>query len=327
MKTLLKLSLAATAVITAFGAQAQEFPSKDKTVTLVVPYAAGGPTDRVARDLAEALRKPLGGVSVVVDNAAGAGSTIGTAKAARATPDGYTLLLNHISMSTMPTMYRKLAFNVVNDFEYLGIINDVPMTLIARPSMAANNYKELSTWINQNKGKINLGNAGLGSASHLCGLMFQSALQIDMTPVPYKGTAPAITDLIGGQIDLLCDQTTSTTSYIKTGKVKVYGATTKARIASLPQLPTLAEQGIAGFEMYVWHGMYAPKGTPKAVVDRLGTALREALKDPNVKARFAELGTEPVPAEKATPEGLRTHLKAEIDKWGPIYKKAGAYAD
>ena len=175
MKTLLKLSLAATAVITAFGAQAQEFPSKDKTVTLVVPYAAGGPTDRVARDLAEALRKPLGGVSVVVDNAAGAGSTIGTAKAARATPDGYTLLLNHISMSTMPTMYRKLAFNVVNDFEYLGIINDVPMTLIAKPSMAANNYKELSTWINQNKGKINLGNAGQGSASHLCGLMFQSA--------------------------------------------------------------------------------------------------------------------------------------------------------
>ncbi len=230
MKTLLKLSLAATAVITAFGAQAQEFPSKDKTVTLVVPYAAGGPTDRVARDLAEALRKPLGGVSVVVDNAAGAGSTIGTAKAARATPDGYTLLLNHISMSTMPTMYRKLAFNVVNDFEYLGIINDVPMTLIAKPSMAANNYKELSTWINQNKGKINLGNAGQGSASHLCGLMFQSALQIDMTPVPYKGTAPAITDLIGGQIDLLCDQTTNTTSQIEGKKVKAYAVTTTKRL-------------------------------------------------------------------------------------------------
>ena len=199
MKTLLKLSLAATAVITAFGAQAQEFPSKDKTVTLVVPYAAGGPTDRVARDLAEALRKPLGGVSVVVDNAAGAGSTIGTAKAARATPDGYTLLLNHIGMSTMPALYRKLPFSVLNDFEYLGMVNEVPMTLIARPTMPANNFKELTAWIQQNKGKINLGNAGLGAASHLCGLMFKSALPTDMTDVPYKGTAPAITDLIGGQ--------------------------------------------------------------------------------------------------------------------------------
>lgn len=326
MKTLLKLSLAATAVITAFGAQAQEFPSKDKTVTLVVPYAAGGPTDRVARDLAEALRKPLG-VSVVVDNAAGAGSTIGTAKAARATPDGYTLLLNHISMSTMPTMYRKLAFNVVNDFEYLGIINDVPMTLIAKPSMAANNYKELSTWINQNKGKINLGNAGQGSASHLCGLMFQSALQIDMTPVPYKGTAPAITDLIGGQIDLLCDQTTNTTSQIKSGKIKPYAVTTKTRVPSLPDIPTTAEAGLGAFEVAVWHGLYAPKGTPKPVIDSLSKALQVALKDNNVKQRFAELGTEPVAENRATPEAHRAFLKSEIDKWSPIIKKAGVYAD
>ena len=328
MKTLLKLSLAATAVITAFGAQAQEFPSKDKTVTLVVPYAAGGPTDRVARDLAEALRKPLG-VSVVVDNAAGAGSTIGTAKAARATPDGYTLLLNHISMSTMPTMYRKLAFNVVNDFEYLGIINDVPMTLIAKPSMAANNYKELSTWINQNKGKINLGNAGLGSASHLCGLMFQSALQIDMTPVPYKGTAPAITDLIGGQIDLLCDQTTNTTSQIEGKKVKAYAVTTSKRLTtpSLKDLPTLQEEGLKGFEVTIWHGLYAPKGTPPDILKKVNDALKVALKDPEFLKKSEGLSAVVANDQRVTPEGHKAFVQAEIAKWSPIIKAAGNYAD
>jgi hypothetical protein len=189
MKKMLKIALIAAAAAAAFGASAQEFPAKDKSVTIIVPFAAGGPTDRVARDLAEALRKPLG-TTVVVDNTAGAGSSIGSARVARAAPDGYTLLLNHIGMSTMPALYRKLAFSVPNDFEYLGIVNDVPMTLIARPSMPANNYKELTAWIQQNKGKINLGNAGLGAASHLCGLMFKSALQTEMTDVPYKGTAP-----------------------------------------------------------------------------------------------------------------------------------------
>ena len=329
MKTLLKLSLAAAAVITAFGAQAQEFPSKDKTVTLVVPYAAGGPTDRVARDLAEALRKPLGGVSVVVDNAAGAGSTIGTAKAARATPDGYTLLLNNVSMSTMPTMYRKLAFNVVNDFEYLGIINDVPMTLIAKPSMAANNYKELSTWINQNKGKINLGNAGQGSASHLCGLMFQSALQIDMTPVPYKGTAPAITDLIGGQIDLLCDQTTNTTSQIEGKKVKAYAVTTAKRLTTpaLKDLPTLAESGLKDFNVTIWHGVYAPKGTPADVLKKLNEAIKAALKDPEFIKKQEGLGAVVATDKRIEPAEHKKFVQSEIDKWGAVIKAAGTYAD
>ncbi|MBP7503789.1 MAG: tripartite tricarboxylate transporter substrate binding protein BugD, partial [Aquabacterium sp.] len=239
MKKMLKIALMAAAAAAAFGASAQEFPAKDKTVTIVVPFAAGGPTDRVARDLAEALRKPLG-ATVVVDNTAGAGSSIGAARVARANPDGYTLLLNHIGMSTMPALYRKLSFSVLNDFEYLGMVNEVPMTLIARPTMPANNFKELTAWIQQNKGKINLGNAGLGAASHLCGLMFKSALQTDMTDVPYKGTAPAITDLIGGQIDLLCDQTTNTTSQIEGKKVKAYAVTTAKRLTTpaLKDLPT-----------------------------------------------------------------------------------------
>ena len=328
MKTLLKLSLAATAVITAFGAQAQEFPSKDKTVTLVVPYAAGGPTDRVARDLAEALRKPLG-ATVVVDNTAGAGSSIGAARVARATPDGYTLLLNHIGMSTMPALYRKLSFSVPNDFEYLGMVNEVPMTLIARPTMPANNFKELTAWIQQNKGKINLGNAGLGAASHLCGLMFQSAMQVDMTAVPYKGTAPAITDLIGGQIDLLCDQTTNTTSQIEGKKVKAYAVTTAKRLTTpaLKDLPTLAESGLKDFNVSIWHGLYAPKGTPADVQKKINEALKTALKDPEFIKKQEALGAVVVTDKRVDGPEHKKFVAAEIDKWGAVIKAAGTYAD
>lgn len=329
MKQLLNLSVLAIATSLAFGAAAQEYPSKDKVVTIVVPFAAGGPTDRVARDLAEALRKPLGGVSVVIDNTAGAGSTIGTAKVARAAPDGYTLLLNHIGMSTMPALYRKLTFSVPNDFEYLGIVNDVPMTLIARPSIPANNYKELATWIGQNKGKINLGNAGLGSASHLCGLMYQSALQVDMTPVPYKGTAPAITDLIGGQIDLLCDQTTNTTPQIEGKKVKAFAVTTTKRLTtpSLKDLPTLDESGLKNFQVTIWHGLYAPKGTPADVVNKINTALKTALKDPEFIKKQEGLGAVVATDKRIEPAEHKKFVQSEIDKWGAVIKAAGTYAD
>ncbi|MBX9832362.1 MAG: tripartite tricarboxylate transporter substrate binding protein BugD [Burkholderiaceae bacterium] len=329
MKKMLKLALIAAAAVTAFGVSAQEYPSKDKTITIVVPYAAGGPTDRVARDLAEAMRKPLGGVSVVVDNSAGAGSTIGSAKVARATPDGYTLLLNHVSMATMTTMYRKLAFNVSNDFEYLGVINDVPMTLIARPTMPANNYKELSAWLTQNKGKINLGNAGQGSASHLCGLLFQSALQIDMTAVPYKGTAPAITDLIGGQIDLLCDQTTNTTSQIEAKKVKAYAVTTSKRLTTpaLKDLPTLAESGVKDFNVTIWHGLYAPKGTPAPVLAKLNDALKTALKDPEFIKKQEGLGAVVATDKRIEPAEHKKFVLSETEKFGAAIKAAGSYAD
>ena len=329
MKKMLKLALIAAAAVTAFGVSAQEYPSKDKTITIVVPYAAGGPTDRVARDLAEAMRKPLGGVSVVVDNSAGAGSTIGSAKVARATPDGYTLLLNHVSMATMTTMYRKLAFNVSNDFEYLGVINDVPMTLIARPTMPANNYKELSAWLTQNKGKINLGNAGQGSASHLCGLLFQSALQIDMTAVPYKGTAPAITDLIGGQIDLLCDQTTNTTSQNEAKKDKAYAVTTSKRLTTpaLKDLPTLAESGVKDFNVTIWHGLYAPKGTPAPVLAKLNDALKTALKDPEFIKKQEGLGAVVATDKRIEPAEHKKFVLSETEKFGAAIKAAGSYAD
>ena len=332
MRPLLQRTLSAIALAAAIvpvAAHAEDFPAKNKTITIVVPYAAGGPTDRVARDLAEALRKPLGDVSVVVDNTAGAGSTIGTARVARATPDGYTLLLNHISMATMPSMYRKLPFSVPNDFEFLGMVNDVPMTLIGRPTLPPNNYKELTTWIAQNKGNINLGHAGLGSASHLCGLLYQSAIKVEMTPVPYKGTAPAITDLIGGQIDLLCDQTTNTTGQIEAKKVKAYAVTTLKRLQTpaLKDLPTLDESGLKNFQVTIWHGLYAPKGTPPAVQKKLNDALRQALKDPEFVKKQEGLGAVVVTDGRIDPAGHKKFVLAEIDKWGAIIKAAGSYAD
>jgi tripartite-type tricarboxylate transporter receptor subunit TctC len=328
--SLLKTSTAALFSLAALAAgvvHAQDFPA-GRNVTLIVPFAAGGPTDRVARDLAEALQKPLG-VTVIVDNVAGAGSSIGTNRVARSTPDGYTLLINHIGMATMPALYRKLPFSVENDFEYLGMINEVPMTLIGKPSLPADNFKQLSEWINANKGKINIGNAGLGAASHLCGLLFQSAMNVEMTPVPYKGTAPAIADLMGGQIDLLCDQTTNTTPQIMGKKVKAYGVTTSQRLTTpgLQDLPTLSEAGLKGFDVSIWHGLYAPKGTPPAVVKKLNDALKVALKDPGFIKREETLGAVVMTGPRLEPAGHKKFVAAEIAKWTPIIKAAGIYAD
>jgi tripartite-type tricarboxylate transporter receptor subunit TctC len=246
---------------------------------------------------------------------------------AKAAPDGYTLLLHHIGQSTAPALYRKLPYDVVRDFEPIGLIADVPMTLVARQGFPANDLTELVAYVKANKEKVTYANAGIGAASHLCGMLFMSTIETDVTTVPYRGTGPAMNDLLGGQVDFMCDQTTNTTSQIKAGKIKVYGVTTKTRVASLPDVPTLHEAGLPNFEVTVWHGLYAPKGTPKPVIDRLTKALQAALKDATVQQRFAELGTAPVAEQRATPEALRAHLQAEIDKWGPIITRAGAYAD
>lgn len=321
-----KLLVVATAVL-AVCAHADTYPSKP--VSIVVPFAAGGPTDRVARDLAEAMRKPLGGVSIIIDNVAGAGGSIGAAKVARAAPDGYTLFLHHIGMATMPALVRNMSFKVETDFEYLGMINDVPMTLIGRPTLPAQNYKELSGWIAQNKGKINLGNAGVGSASHLCGLLFQSAVQTDMTTVPYKGTAPAMTDLMGGQIDLMCDQTTNTTQQIEGKKVIAYAVTTAKPLATaaLKSLPTLQSAGLKDFEVTVWHGLYAPKGTPADVQAKLNSALKVALKDPDFIKKQEALGAVVVTDKRMEQAEHKKFVAAEIAKWSPVIKAAGVYAD
>ena len=330
MKKLLAVSLACAAMLGAsLNSMAADFPAKDKVITIVVPFAAGGPTDRVARDLAEAMRKPLGGVSIIIDSAAGAGGSIGANKAAKASPDGYTLLVHHIGMATMPGLVRNIPFKVESDFEYLGMINDVPMTLIGRPTLPAKNFKELTTWIAANKGKINLGNAGVGAASHLCGLLFQNAMQTDMTTVPYKGTAPAMTDLMGGQIDLMCDQSTNTSSQIEAKKVNAYAVTTAKRLTTpaLKDLPTLQEAGLKGFEVTIWHGLYAPKGTPADVTAKLNAALKVALKDPEFIKKQEGLGAVVVTDKRMEPAEHKKFVAAEIAKWSPIIKAAGVYAD
>jgi len=283
----------------------------------------------VARDLAEAMRKPLGDASIVIENVLGAGSSIGSNKVAKANPDGYTILLNHIAMASMPNLMRNMPFKIDSDFEYLGMINDVPMTLITRPSMPAKNFKELRDWLNANKGKINLGNAGIGSASHLCGLMFQNAIQVDMTTIPYKGTAPAMTDLIGGQIDLLCDQTTNTSVQIEAKKVNAYGVTTAKRLTTpaLKDIPTLQEDGLKGFEVTIWHGLYAPKGTPADVVAKLNSALKAALKDPDFIKKQESLGAVVVTDKRVEPAEHKKFVAAEIAKWGPVIAAAKEYID
>jgi len=275
------------------------------------------------------MRKPMGGATLVVENVGGAGGTLGATKVAKAAPDGYTLLLFHVGMATTPTMYRKLGYNVLNDFEFLGMINDVPMTLLGRKTLPADNYADLIKWINDNKGKVNLANAGLGSASHLCGLMFQSSIKVDMTTVPYKGTAPAMNDLLGGQVDILCDQTTNTTGQIAAGAVKAYAVSTLTRVNTpvLGKLPTLDESGLKGFNVSIWHGLYAPKGTPQAVLDRLNTALKAALKDPEFIKHQETLGAVVVTDSRTTPAEHKKFVASEIDKWGAVIKAAGQYAD
>ena len=326
IKTLTHTLLAAALTMAAAGAAiAQTYPTRPIAIT--VPFAAGGPTDVVARTLAEAMTRALPGASVVVENVAGAGGTIAVGKIARAAPDGYSLLVHHIGMATAPALYRKLSFDPLKDFEYIGLINDVPMTLLVKTGFGPSSVKELIPYLKANAAKVSFANAGLGSASHLCGLMFMSTIEVDLTTVPYKGTAPAMTDLIGGQVDMLCDQTTNTTQQIRGGKVTALAVTSPKRLETLKDLPTMGEAGLPGFTVGVWHAMYAPKGTPKAVVDKLVAALQTSLKDPVVVKRHADLGAEVASPDRATPEALQKHLSAEIARWSPVIKKAGVYAD
>jgi tripartite-type tricarboxylate transporter receptor subunit TctC len=323
MRRLIVHSAVAALAFAASAAFAQQYPTK--SITLLVPFAPG-PTDTVARVVGQSMQKPLG-QTIIVENRPSAGGILAPEAVKNARPDGYTILIHHIGMATTPALYRSLRFNPLTDFEYIGLINDVPMTLIGNEKVPAKDFKELLSYIKANKDKVNYAHAGIGAASHLCGMLFQTAIQTDFTTIPYKGTGPAMNDLLGGQVQLLCDQTTNTTSQIKSGKVKAYGVTSRKRVASLPDIPTLDEQGLKNFEIGIWHGLYAPKGTPKETIDKLSGALQAAVKDPAVIQRFSELGATTYPPDKATPAALQAHLKAEIEKWGPIIKKAGVYAD
>jgi tripartite-type tricarboxylate transporter receptor subunit TctC len=325
-KTIRHAMLTVGIVTTALSGVAQAAFPEDKPVTMVVPFAAGGPTDKVARELALAMGKSLK-QQVIVDNSPGAGGTIAAKKVLNAPKDGYTVLIHHIGMSTAPALYKNLGFDPNTDYEHLGQVADVPMVMVANKDLPAKNYTELLSYIKANASKVAYANAGIGSASHLCGLLFMSTIQQDMTTVPYKGTAPALTDLIGGQVQLMCDQTTNLAGQLKAGSVKAYGATTMQRIPAFKDIPTLHEQGLKNFQVNVWHGVYAPKGTPKAATDKLSAAIKAGINDAGYKAKMAELGAN-VPNEKnASPEGHKAHLKAQIDLWTPIIKKAGVYAD
>ncbi|MFZ5541780.1 MAG: tripartite tricarboxylate transporter substrate-binding protein [Pseudomonadota bacterium] len=325
-----RLLLVAAALAASSAALAQAYPSKP--ITMIVPFTAGGPTDTVGRSLALAMSKHLG-QQVVIENVGGAGGTVGVTRAKNAAPDGYTTLLHHIGMSTAPTLYRKLQFDPLKDFEYIGLIVDTPMTIVARSDFPPKNVGEFIAYVKANKDKLNYANAGVGAASHLCGLLFMSAIQTDLTTVPFKGTADVINALLAKQVDFTCDQTTNTTGQIQANRadptkgVKVYATTTLRRLAVLPDVPTLDESGLKGFEVGVWHGVYAPKGTPKAAVDKLVAALQAAAKDPEFVKRMADLGATVYPPERITPAAHAAHLKAEIEKWAPIIKKAGVYAD
>jgi tripartite-type tricarboxylate transporter receptor subunit TctC len=316
-----KLRLAA--LLTAFvasSAAAQDFPARH--VTMVVPFVAGGPADVLARHLAQAMTPTLK-QQVIIENVGGAGGTLGTARVAKAAPDGYTVLLMHIGIATAPALYRKLPYDTVSDLEPIGRVADVPMTVVARKTLPPNNLKDFLGYAKANKDKLNYAHAGVGSVSHLCGLLFMNKIGMDFNTVPYKGNGPVMTDLIGGQVDLTCDQTTNTTEQIRSGTIKVYGVTTKSRLPSLPDLPTLDEQGLSGFEVVAWYGLWAPKGTPQAALDTLNHALQTAVADKTFSSRMADLGAVPAAAPRATPDALRVYLKSELDTWGTVIKQAG----
>lgn len=318
-------AVAAAAVsLFALSAAAQDYPGRN--ITMVVPFSAGGPTDTVARLVAESMSKNLG-QQIIVENVGGAGGTLGAGRVASADPDGYTILLHHIGMATSDTLYRKLAYKTLDAFDYVGLVTEVPMTILSRKNLETNDLKGLIDYAKANKDKVTVANAGIGAASHLCGMLFMSAIETPLVTVPYKGTGPAMTDLLGGQVDIMCDQTTNTTKQIQGGTVKAYAVTTPQRLSVLPNVPTATEAGLPNFEVGIWHGIYTPKGTPAAVNERLSKALQVALRDQNVAARFAELGTTPSPEADATPAALKAKLESEIARWKPVIESAGQYAD
>lgn len=316
-------ALLAATVLTA-PAFAQDYPARQ--ITMVVPFSAGGPTDTVARLVAERMSGDLG-QQVIVENVGGAGGTLGAGQVAKADPDGYTVLLHHIGMATSATLYRSLAYDTLNAFDYVGLVTDVPMVIVARKDFEPTDFKGFIDYVKANGDKLTLANAGIGAASHLCGMLLMQALETPLVTVPYKGTGPAMTDLLGGQTDIMCDQTTNTTQQIKGGTIKAYAVTTPERLPLFPDLPTAEESGLKDFQVGIWHGIYTPKGTPAEANERLAKSLQAALADDGVIKAMADLGTAPVPADQATPAALQAKLTSEIARWKPVIEAAGVYAD
>lgn len=324
----MSLSKIAGAIVAALAlcapAVAQTYPTRQ--ITMVVPFSAGGPTDTVTRLVADRMSSELG-QQIIVENIGGAGGTLGAARVAKAEPDGYTLLLHHIGMATSDTLYRNLPFDTLNAFEYVGLVTEVPMVIVARKNFEPADFPGFVDYVKKNAERITMANAGIGAASHLCGMLLMSAIETPLVTVPYKGTGPAMTDLLGGQVDIMCDQTTNTSQQIKGGTIKPYAATTPERLEIFPDLPTVSEAGMPELEVAIWHGIYSPKGTPAEINERLSTALQAALADEGVIKALADLGTAPSPAADATPAALKQKLESEIARWKPVIEAAGVYAD
>ena len=318
------LVVACATSVLAIGAAAQDFPSKN--ITLMMPYAAGGPGDTVTRIVGQGMSKAMGR-TFIVENTAGAAGTIGSLKVAQSPPDGYLLLVMHFGHAANTALYRNLRYDAVADFEPIGMIAESPMMFVGKKTLPVATFPELIAYVKANREKVTKGHAGIGSASHLCGLLFLGAIDAPVTTVAYRGTGPALNDLTGGQFDFMCDQTLNVLQPVNGGLIKAFAATTRQRLAVAPDLPTAAEAGLPGFEITVWFGLWAPKGTPKPVIDKLSAALQQALLDPEVKSRLASAGADTVSPERARPDALRAHLKAEIDKWVPLIRKAGVTAD
>ena len=302
---------------------AQDYPTQP--VTIVVPFSAGGPSDTVARVIAHSMGREMG-QQVLVQNVGGAGGTLGSAQVAHAAPDGYNLLINHIAMAVSGALYANLPYSTTQDFTPVGLATDAPMVITGRPDLGADSIEELLDLIRAEGEAMTIAHGGIGGAAHLCGMLIQESLGVEMITVPYQGTGPAMTDLMGNQVDVMCDQATTTVSPIRNGSIKAYAVTSQERIDSLPDLPTTAEADIEAVQIGVWHGLYGPADMDEAVVARLETALQTALQDPDVIARLADIGTVPMPIEQANPEGLRQMLEAQITLWEPIIDRAGIFA-
>ncbi|WP_375458257.1 tripartite tricarboxylate transporter substrate-binding protein [uncultured Enterovirga sp.] len=305
-------------------AGAQEFPNRP--VTMVVPFSAGGPGDIIGRLLGPAMGAALG-PTIVVENAVGAGGTIGTNRVAKAAPDGYTILLMHVGQATSVTLFRKLPYDPVEDFAPIGLVTDAPMIIVAPNDFPGTSFAEAIAHIKANPDRVLLGNAGIGSASHLCGLLLMDRVGTKLTTVQYRGGGPALIDVMAGRLNLWCDPANGPTPYVQEGKMKALAVSTLSRLPNLPEVPTADEAGLKGFDVSTWYGLYAPRGTPPAVIDRLLVALRAALRDQTVKERFVALSLQPIEESRVTPEALRAHLVAEVAKWAPVIRKAGVFAD
>jgi tripartite-type tricarboxylate transporter receptor subunit TctC len=311
-------ALFAAVALSAAGTAYADYP--DHAINMVVPFAAGGPTDNVARSLAEAMRPSLG-QTVIVENKGGAGGTIGTSYVAKQPADGYTVLLMHVGFSTAPSLYKDPGYDPYKSFEPIGLVVDVPMTILARDNFPPNNIQELAKYVKENSDKITLANAGIGAASHLCSTMLNEAFGVNLLTIPYKGTAPAMNDLLGKQVDMLCDQTTNTTQQINAKKVKAYAVTSLQRVPTLANLPTMDESGYKGFQVGIWHAMWVPQGTPKPVVDKLIKALQAGVADPKFQERMQTLGAT-VLVKDANPEALEKLVHQQVPQWEALFKKA-----